>query len=63
MMKTEDIAALKKGLIELMRVATAHADCAEEFDDQKSAKVMRDEANKLYIAAKAIEKLEGWKAI
>lgn len=62
-MKTEDIVALKKGLIELMRVATTNAECAEEFDDHASAKAMREEANKLYIAAKAIEKLEGWKAI
>lgn len=62
-MKTEDIQALKKGLIELMKVATTNAECAEEFDDHASAEAMRAEANKLYIAAKALDKLEEWKAI
>lgn len=62
-MKHEDIQAIKKGLIQLMKIATTNAECAEEFDDHISAALMRKEADNLYKAAKALDILEKWKAI
>lgn len=58
MMDTTQVMALKKGLIEAMKVSTDTADVALRFGDAQASAQLREHADRLYIAAKTLETLE-----